>query len=114
MSLLEAAVEGPGAVLGIAVGWVGVRYVGPAVGGVLRPIAKTLIKGALVVNDGVGKIANPRPHARGRASGQDRDVTIAVGTKSKSAPPPRARRSRSRPASGSVRRTHARKAHARS
>lgn len=112
MSLLEAAVQGPGGVLGIAVGWVGTRYVAPAVGMVLRPIAKTVIRGALVVNDEVEKIVHPPRRARQRAGKEDHGVTIAVAAKSARASTPRARRSRVRPASAGPKRAKHPKAHA--
>ena len=115
MSLLEAAVQGPAGVLGIAVGWVGARYVGPVVGKVLRPVAKTVIKGALVVNDEVDSLVHPQARARTRR--RQAGVAIAVAAKSTATSRPRGRRSRMRPASEGTKRTkhtRHRKAHANS
>jgi hypothetical protein len=110
MSFFEAAVQGPGGVIGVAVGWVGARYVVPAVGGVLRPIAKTVIKGVLAVNDEVNQII--QPPRRERPRNQTSAVRIAVGAKAEKSSTPRARRSRQRPPSTGRRPTRRRKAHA--
>lgn len=93
MALLESVAASYG--LGAVVGYAGTRVIAPAAGIVLRPVAKTLIKGALVVGDGVGSIFNGSPP---KPRGREDTITVKV----KAAPKKRrASRSQGRPASSS-------------
>jgi hypothetical protein len=62
MALLETTIQAAGGPLGFTVGYVGTRYASTAVGYALRPVAKALIRGALMVSGGFGPTVRPIHH----------------------------------------------------
>jgi hypothetical protein len=112
MAILEAMLQ-PSVAVGFAAGLVGLRYAASATGTILRPIAKSVVKGALVVKDGVGDLlAESRPVGTRRAAAREHDWSAGVPISVAQAPqPPRRRRaSRARASSAGGQRPRARKA----
>jgi hypothetical protein len=83
MALLESILQ-PSVAVGFAAGLVGVRYLASATGTILRPVAKGVVKSALMVSDGVSSIiAESQPNGQARVGHDKRGgVRIRVGSAS--------------------------------
>jgi hypothetical protein len=98
MAILEAMLQ-PSVAVGFAAGLFGLRH---TIGTILRPLAKSVVKGALVVGDGVTALLDEAQRA-----GTDANRPVAI--RLAAATPTSRKRSRSRDASTGTRRAATRK-----